>query len=103
MLTGKRGALVIIVIQSILIILLTITAITLRIERVGAQAGADHYRKALVALHDDHEALLRRIILQEREDLKREYLTTLAVAVKYGVVPEEEAVSRIRLIENQGK
>ena len=94
----KRGLLALIIIQAALIILLIIVVINLKIEGVGAQAGADYYRHALIDLHNDHEAVLRRIILQEREDLKSEYITILNVAVRHGVVNEREAASRIQLV-----
>ena len=92
--TKRRQVVAVIAIQTALIIFLGIAAMVYRIEGVGAQAGADYYRKALVELHEDHEAALAKILLYEGEDLQQEYLTTLDVAVRYGVVTEREAMSR---------
>jgi hypothetical protein len=100
----RRPLVAIIVIQSVTIILLTIAAINARITAAGAQAGADHYRKALVELHDDHEAALEQILLYQRQDLRREYVTALDIAVRYGVITGQEAASRqIEFIEDRDR
>lgn len=97
--TERRQLIAVIAIQTVLIIFLAVAAIFYRIEGVGAQAGADYYERALVELHEDHEAALAQLLVYEGEDLRREYLTTLDVAVRYGVVTEREAISRrIQLI-----
>jgi hypothetical protein len=99
----KQGVLFVMVIQAVLIVVLGVVAIHLRNELIGARAGTDYYRKALIELQEDHETALRRILLYQREDLQREYLTTLDVAVRYGIVPEEAAARQIQLSRNPGR
>jgi hypothetical protein len=100
--TKERQLVAGITIQFVLIIVLEMLAINFRTKLVGAQAGADYYRKALVELHDDHEAALEQILLYQRQDLRREYVTALDIAVRYGVITGQEAASRqINFIENR--
>lgn len=72
-------------------------------EWIGARAGANYYREALTELHNDHETVLRRVLVYQREHLQREYLTVLDAAVRYGIVTEESAAQRIQLVQDHGR
>jgi hypothetical protein len=65
---------------------LGIVAISSRNEGIRARAEASHYHEALAALHEDHVAVLTHSLIKEREDLRHEYLTTLEIATKQGIL-----------------
>lgn len=89
--TKQRLFFGVIAVQTVLIIFLVSAAVYFKIKGLGVQAEADSYRRALAELHEDHEEALAQILLYEREELEREYLSAADVAVKYGVVTEREA------------
>jgi len=92
--TKQRLFIGVIAAQTALIIFLASAAVYFKVKGVGVRAEADSYLRALAELHEDHEEALTQILLYEREELEREYLSTLDVAVKYGVVTEQEAAAR---------
>lgn len=68
-----------IVFQTVVILFLIHKAISIRNGEIFARTEADYYKKALEEVSESEEALLDEI-LQEREDLLREYKSTLEIA-----------------------
>lgn len=73
-----------IIFQAVVILFLIHKAISIRNGELFARTEADYYKKALEEVSENDDAFLDKI-LQEREDLLREYKSTLEIARRHGL------------------
>lgn len=73
-----------ILLQTVVILFLIHKAIAIRNGELFARTEADYYKKALEEVSENDDAFLDEI-LQEREDLLREYKSTLEIARRHGL------------------
>jgi len=71
-----------VLLQTVVIFLLIFKAISMRNGELFARTEADYYKKALEEVSENEDALLDEI-LEEREELLREYKSTLETARRH--------------------
>jgi flagellar motor component MotA len=83
-LSKNRILIGLVILQTVFILFLIHKAIAIRNGALFARTEADYYKKALEEISESEEALFDEI-LQQREELLREYKSTLETARRHGL------------------